>query len=95
MKFMKPNSVPVIEISCIQKDGNWQFGIQDNGIGIDLKYKNTIFMMFQRLHTIEKYEGTGIGLSRCKKIVELHGGRIWIESEIGKGSTFYFTISNQ
>lgn len=83
---------PQIHISAQQVDHEWRFAIQDNGMGIDMKFADRIFVIFQRLHGRAKYSGTGIGLAICKRIVERHGGIIWIESEPGKGSTFYFTI---
>ena len=83
---------PEIKISAHDKDTYWQFSVSDNGIGIQKEYLSKIFVIFQRLHTIDKYPGTGIGLAICKKIVERHGGTIWAESEFGKESTFYFTI---
>ncbi|MEJ2701146.1 MAG: PAS domain S-box protein [Sedimentisphaerales bacterium] len=83
---------PEIHVSAVRSNRAWQFAVKDNGIGLDPEYRERIFMIFQRLHTRKKYPGTGIGLSLCKKIVERHGGRIWVESEQGRGSTFYFTV---
>ncbi|MGZ7210459.1 MAG: sensor histidine kinase, partial [Methanobacterium sp.] len=75
------------------EDGKeYVFGIQDNGIGMEAQYFERIFTIFKRLHTIGEYNGTGIGLSIVKRIIERHGGRVWVESKFGKGSTFYFTL---
>ena len=92
LKFSRVDVVPVIRISCEQLDRRWVFSIQDNGIGIEPKFKERIFLLFKRLHNKSVYEGTGIGLALCKKIVEQHEGSIWVESEVGKGSTFFFEI---
>lgn len=85
---------PTIHVSAAQKDGMWQISVSDNGIGIDEKFRERIFVIFQRLHNRETYEGTGIGLALCKKIVEQHGGKIWIESTLGEGTTFFFTLKD-
>ncbi len=94
IKFRKKNVAPHIIIRSEKKNKTWQFAITDNGIGIETKYFNKVFNIFQRLHFNEEYEGNGIGLANCKKIVELHQGKIWIESEFGQGTTFYFIIAN-
>jgi PAS domain S-box-containing protein len=92
IKFRKKDASPSLEITSEKKDNHWQFTFKDNGIGIEKKYYEKIFVIFQRLHNRNEYEGSGIGLAHCKKIVELHGGNIWLESEPGTGTAFHFTI---
>ena len=91
LKF-KSSEPPRIHIGVTKDDVCWHFSIKDNGIGIDPKYFDRIFLVFKRLHSREEYPGTGIGLASCKKIVERHGGKIWLESAVGAGTTFHFTL---
>lgn len=92
IKFRKKDTAPQVQVSVSDEGTHWKFAVQDNGIGIDEQYKEKIFLIFQRLHSKSEYEGSGIGLAHCKKIVELHGGTIWLTSVKEQGTTFYFTI---
>jgi signal transduction histidine kinase/tetratricopeptide (TPR) repeat protein len=92
IKFRKPDSTPIINISCERQKKDFLFKVSDNGIGIDKEHRDRIFVIFQRLHTRKQYEGTGIGLSICQKIIIRSGGKIWVEGEVGVGTTFCFTL---
>ena len=92
IKFRKKNISPNIKISICEENEYWHFTIEDNGIGINEKHKDKVFVIFQRLHNTRKYDGTGIGLAHCKKIIELHHGKIWVESIEDEGSKFHFTL---
>jgi light-regulated signal transduction histidine kinase (bacteriophytochrome) len=94
IKFKRDNTIPHIVIDAVPATNRrqWVFSVEDNGIGIPKQYYNRIFALFQRLHTRQQYEGTGIGLAISKRIVEFHRGELWVESDMDKGSTFYFTL---
>ncbi|WP_424354346.1 sensor histidine kinase [Methanobacterium sp. MBAC-LM] len=92
LKFRKKDEIPKIHISAKKDDNEWIFSVKDNGIGIEDKYFDIVFEVFKRLHAIGEYEGAGIGLAIAKRIIDRHGGHIWVESSPGKGSKFYFTI---
>ena len=93
LKFRRPNTRPTVEVSATNGTTHVEFCVRDNGIGIDQNDYERIFLIFQRLHGVEEFEGTGLGLAYCRKIVELHGGKMWIRSKKGVGSSFYFTLA--
>lgn len=92
IKFHKKGIAPVIHIEGKNQTDQWLFSVQDNGIGIAEAFHEKIFLLFRKLHNQQEYQGTGMGLALCKKIVEQHGGRIWLSSTPGEGTTFFFTI---
>ena len=83
---------PVVRVEAERFGEMWRFAVRDNGIGIEPQFHRRLFVIFQRLHSRQEFSGNGIGLAVCARIIERHGGRIWVESELGKGSTFYFTV---
>ncbi|MBX2874644.1 MAG: PAS domain-containing protein [Saprospiraceae bacterium] len=95
IKFRRPEIAPEIEIGCSSTEDHWNFYIKDNGIGISPEFQEKIFLLFRKLHSSSKYEGTGIGLALCKKIVEQHGGKIWVDDKYEDGTCFQFTLRKQ
>jgi light-regulated signal transduction histidine kinase (bacteriophytochrome) len=96
IKYRRPEVALEVSVNAHRTEGNgdamWQFAVRDNGIGLDMKYADQVFEIFRRLHKTDEYEGTGIGLAICRKIVTRHGGKIWVDSVPGQGSTFSFTL---
>jgi light-regulated signal transduction histidine kinase (bacteriophytochrome) len=93
IKYRAPERPPLIRVAAEHLPGEWVFSVADNGIGIEPEFYERIFVIFQRLHTAQRYPGSGIGLAICKTIVARHGGRIWLESEPEKGTTMYFSLA--
>ena len=92
LKFRRPDVTPVIQVSAQRLEDEWQINVRDNGIGIEPEFADKVFVIFQRLHARDAYEGTGIGLAIVKKIVEYHGGRIWLDLDVTEGTSIYFTL---
>jgi PAS domain S-box-containing protein len=92
LKYHRPGVAPVVKVKARREKGAWFFSLRDNGLGIEPEFREKIFGLFKRLHTRDEYPGTGLGLAICRRIVERHNGRIWVESELGQGSTFHFTL---
>ncbi len=95
LKYCAPNKTPNIKIISTEKNSCWEISVEDNGIGIEDQYFERIFVIFQRLHTMDKYSGTGVGLAICQRIIHSHGGNIWVKSELGNGSTFTFSLPKE
>jgi light-regulated signal transduction histidine kinase (bacteriophytochrome) len=92
IKYTGPRNPARIKVGCVERKSEWEFYVQDNGVGFDMRYAGKLFEVFQRLHRADEFEGTGIGLASVRQIVKRHGGRTWAESRLGEGTTIYFTL---
>jgi two-component system sensor kinase len=92
IKFTRDRDPALIEFGCQDADGEVVYYVRDNGVGFDMQYVNKLFSPFQRLHTANEFEGTGIGLAIVRRVVQRHGGHVWIESQVNEGTTVYFTL---